>query len=189
MKKIVLTVGIGLITIGIILGILVVLSNTNRYPSTVITSTECEPPCWYGIWPGETTSWGVTNYLMTQDWIDQSSIGGLTDDDANTTQIKWQFNRPIGDMADYAYFYDDNEERYTKIDINKAVVICSAGHTVAHLEEIGIAESMRHIMINDRLLGVGITEASMVILGGMMPGDDTYREQNLEKVYKIGKTL
>ena len=48
---------------------------------------------------------------------------------------------------------------------------------------------MRHIMINDRLLGVGITEASMVILGGMMPGDDTYREQNLEKVYKIGKTL
>ena len=69
------------------------------------------------------------------------------------------------------------------------MVICSAGHTVAHIEEIGIAESMRHIMINDRLLGVGITEASMVILGGMMPGDDTYREQNLEKVYKIGKTL
>lgn len=28
-------------------------------------------------------------------------------------------------------------------------------HSVEHLEETGIAESMRRIMVNDRLLGVG----------------------------------
>ncbi|MEJ2537908.1 MAG: NAD(P)H-dependent oxidoreductase, partial [Calditrichia bacterium] len=86
----------------------------------------------------------------------------------------------------YAYFYDEQELRYTKIDIQKALVICPAGHTVEHLEEIGIAESMRKIMLNDRLLGIGVKSATMEILGGMMPGDDTYREQNLERAYQLG---
>ena len=89
----------------------------------------------------------------------------------------------------YAYFYDDNEERFTQIEIQKAVVICSAGHSKEHLEETGIAESMRQIMLNDRLLGVGVKEARMEILGGMMPQDDTYRKKNLEIVYDLGNNL
>ena len=89
----------------------------------------------------------------------------------------------------YAYFYDDNEERFTQIEIQKAVVICSAGHSKEHLEETGIAESMRQIMLNDRLLGVGVKEARMEILGGMMPQDDTYRQKNLEIVYDLGNNL
>ncbi len=89
----------------------------------------------------------------------------------------------------YAYFYDENEARYTQIDIRKAIVICSAGHPVEHLEKTGIAESMRRIVLNDRLLGIGIKEAQMEILGGMMPQDDTYRQTNLEKVYKLGRSL
>ena len=44
-------------------------------------------------------------------------------------KLKGWFDRVL--TYGYAYFYDDKEERYTKIDINKAVVICSAGHTVA----------------------------------------------------------
>jgi NAD(P)H dehydrogenase (quinone) len=89
----------------------------------------------------------------------------------------------------YAYFYDDNEERFTQIEIQKAVVICSAGHSKEHLEETGIAESMRQIMLNDWLLGVGVREARMEILGGMMPKDDTCLQENLEKVYHLGKNL
>jgi NAD(P)H dehydrogenase (quinone) len=89
----------------------------------------------------------------------------------------------------YAYFYDDNEERFTQIEIQKAVVICSAGHSKEHLEETGIAESMSQIMLNDRLLGVGVKEARMEILGGMMPQDDTYRQENLAKVYDLGNNL
>ncbi len=89
----------------------------------------------------------------------------------------------------YAYFYDDNEERKTEIDLQKAIVICPAGHTVEHLEEIGIAESMERIMLQDRLLGVGVREARMEILGGMMPGDDTHRAENLAKAYDLGKSI
>ena len=87
----------------------------------------------------------------------------------------------------YAYFYDDNEERFTQIKIQKALVICSAGHPEEHLEDTGIAESMRRIMLNDRLLGIGVKEARMEILGGMMPQDNTHRQENLKKVYDLGR--
>ena len=89
----------------------------------------------------------------------------------------------------YAYFYDEHEERHTEIQIEKAIVICSAGHTLEHLKETGIVESMERIMLHDRLLGVGVKEARMVILGGMMPEDDTYRQVNLDRAYKLGLNL
>ncbi len=58
-----------------------------------------------------------------------------------------------------------------------------------HLEETGIAEAMRRIMLNDRLLGVGVKEARMEILGGMMPKDDAYRGANLARAYEIGRSF
>jgi NAD(P)H dehydrogenase (quinone) len=102
-------------------------------------------------------------------------------------KLKGWFDRVL--TYGYAYFYDEEEQRFTKIDIAKALVICSAGHTVEHLEETGIAEAMRRIMLNDRLLGVGVKEAKMEILGGMMPHDDTYKQANLERAYALGKGL
>ena len=102
-------------------------------------------------------------------------------------KLKGWFDRVL--TYGYAYFYDENEERYTEIKIKKTIVICSAGHTLEHLEETGIAESMKRIMLNDRLLGVGVNEARMEILGGMMPKDDTYRQENLEIAYNLGKNL
>jgi NAD(P)H dehydrogenase (quinone) len=102
-------------------------------------------------------------------------------------KLKGWFDRVL--TYGYAYFYDEGEERFTKLSIEKAVVICSAGHTVEHLEETGIAEAMRRIMLNDRLLGVGVKEARMEILGGMMPEDETCRAANLARAYEIGKSL
>jgi NAD(P)H dehydrogenase (quinone) len=101
--------------------------------------------------------------------------------------LKGWFDRVL--TYGYAYFYDDNEERKTVINLQKAIVICPAGHTVEHLEEIGIAESMERIMLQDRLLGVGVKEARMEILGGMMPGDDSHREENLARAYDLGRSL
>lgn len=88
----------------------------------------------------------------------------------------------------YAYYYDvPGNHATSKIHCEKALVLCPAGHTVAHLEEIGIAESMRRIMLNDRLLGVGFKQAKMEILGGMVTNDETVRNKNLEKAYQSGK--
>jgi NAD(P)H dehydrogenase (quinone) len=102
-------------------------------------------------------------------------------------KLKGWFDRVL--TYGYAYFYGEDEQRSSRITIEKALVLCPAGHTVEHLEEIGIAESMRCIMLNDRLLGVGVKSARMEILGGMMPGDDTYRQQNLNRAYELGCTF
>jgi len=87
----------------------------------------------------------------------------------------------------YAYFYDDNLKRKSFIQPHKALVICSAGHTEEHLEETGIAKSMRCIMLQDRLKNVGFTDVKMEILGGMMPNDLTFRDKNLERAYRLGR--
>jgi len=100
-------------------------------------------------------------------------------------KLKGWFDRVL--TCGYAYLYDTKGARSTRMSIEKALVICSAGHTVEHLEETGIADSMRRIMLNDRLLGVGVRQARLEILGGMMPLDDTCRERNLRRAYELGR--
>jgi NAD(P)H dehydrogenase (quinone) len=87
----------------------------------------------------------------------------------------------------YAYFYEPSGERRTRISIRKALILCAAGHTAEHLEEAGVADAMRRIMLGDRLLGVGVQEARLEILGGMMPGDNTHRSKNLARAYRLGR--
>ncbi|MGB2698162.1 MAG: NAD(P)H-dependent oxidoreductase [Candidatus Zixiibacteriota bacterium] len=89
----------------------------------------------------------------------------------------------------YAYQYVNREHFTSKIHIEKALVLCPAGHMVEHLEEIGIAESMRCIMLKDRLLGVGVKQAEMEILGGTTGGSDTLRKKHLKRAYLLGKTF
>jgi NAD(P)H dehydrogenase (quinone) len=100
-------------------------------------------------------------------------------------KLKGWFDRVL--TCGHAYFYDSTGERGTGMSVEKALVLCSAGHPVEHLEEGGIAESMRRIMLGDRLLGVGVKHVRMEILGGMMPGDNTHREENLRRAYELGK--
>jgi NAD(P)H dehydrogenase (quinone) len=99
-------------------------------------------------------------------------------------KLKGWFDRVL--TYGYAYAYEGGEHSASKIKIQKALVICPAGHPVDHLEKTGIADSMRRVMLNDRLLGVGVKEAQMEILGGMMHNDPDIRKQNLETSYRLG---
>jgi NAD(P)H dehydrogenase (quinone) len=100
-------------------------------------------------------------------------------------KLKGWFDRVL--TYGYAYSYTNGQHVTSKIRIVKALVLCPAGHTVEHLEEIGIAESMRRVMLGDRLLGVGVGEARMEILGGMMGNDEAIRKRNLERAYQLGR--
>ena len=102
-------------------------------------------------------------------------------------KLKGWFDRVLA--YGYAYFYEDGEHRQSRIEVDKALVLCPAGHTVEHLQEIGIAQSMRCVMIEDRLLGVGVREAHMEILGGMVPPDEAIRARNLERAYQLGRAF
>ncbi len=44
-------------------------------------------------------------------------------------------------------------------------------------------------MINDRLLGIGVSEAQIVILGGMAAKDPVVREDNLKTAFRLGKMV
>ncbi len=89
----------------------------------------------------------------------------------------------------YAYSYEEGSHAAPGIGIDKALVICPAGHPVEYLEETGVAPSMRCIMLNDRLRGVGVKEATMEILGGMVEQDTGIRERNLERAFELGRTF
>jgi NAD(P)H dehydrogenase (quinone) len=87
----------------------------------------------------------------------------------------------------YAYFYEEVGAHATsEIKLKKALAICAAGHTVEKLEVDGIAGAMRAVMINDRLLGVGVEAAELAILGGMVGNPPDARARNLEAAYRLG---
>jgi len=100
-------------------------------------------------------------------------------------KLKGWFDRVLA--FGYAYAYSDGQHVTSRIKTTKALVLCPAGHTVEHLEEIGIAESMRRVMLNDRLLGVGVKQAHMEILGGMTGNDPIVRKRNLDRAYQLGR--
>jgi NAD(P)H dehydrogenase (quinone) len=89
----------------------------------------------------------------------------------------------------FAYMYEAGKHTGACLKVKKALVLCAAGHTVEYLEEIGIAESMRTVMLKDRLLGVGAEQAEMVILGGMVSKDYEVRERNLKLAFDIGRNM
>jgi NAD(P)H dehydrogenase (quinone) len=89
----------------------------------------------------------------------------------------------------YAYSYESGIHAPSKIKVKKALVICAAGHPVEYLEETGIVESMRKVMLNDRLMGVGVKEAILEILGGQVLNDETLRKTNLERAYVLGREM
>jgi len=86
----------------------------------------------------------------------------------------------------YAYFYDPEHARGTRLKVRKALAITLAGHSLEVLEETGIAQGMRQILVQDRLLGVGIPEARLEILGGLSGNPETVRRAHLITARALG---
>jgi len=88
----------------------------------------------------------------------------------------------------YAYGYDDSGQKVRGMKtIQAGIVICPAGHPNTLLEETGIAESMRKIMLADRLAN-RFQHKEMIILGGTLELKKV-REQHLAKAYSMGKWI
>jgi NAD(P)H dehydrogenase (quinone) len=86
----------------------------------------------------------------------------------------------------FAYFYDKDDQRKSLIKPKKAIVLCTAGHTNNDLELTGIAQSMKSIMVKDRLNNVGICDVEMEIFGGTMNATKEYLNSLLNSAYNIG---
>ena len=75
--------------------------------------------------------------------------------------------------------------------LDKAVILCSAGNPLERLEEFGLLDSMKRVMLGDRLFG-RVKQTEFVVF------DNTSREnelreknwdKNLQKAYEMGKEL
>ena len=80
-------------------------------------------------------------------------------------KLKGWFDRVYS--VGYAYGYGDAENDDQMKTMKYGLVFCTAGHPNEFLQEIGIAESMRNVMIDDRL-GKRFLNKEMIILGGTL---------------------
>ena len=101
-------------------------------------------------------------------------------------KLKGWFDRVY--TVGYAYGYDEQGSPDNKMAIKKGgIVICPAGHPNDFLEEIGIAQSMRKVMLEDRL-GKRFLQKEMHILGGTLDLEKI-KSSHLKKAFEIGKNL
>ena len=88
----------------------------------------------------------------------------------------------------YAYSHKDNLVRIKKMKtINYGISLCTAGHPNNFLEEIGIAESMRKIMVDDRM-GQRFLKKEMQLLGGTLEMDKV-RDKHSNIIKDLGKRI
>jgi len=129
MKRFLVTVVCLLLFIGIAFGAMLLLGNIGK--STVITDTTCDPPCWHGIQPGQTTPWEAVSIL------EEMGVGGMQQwgESDEKSEIAWMFHYPVGDSAGYIYSLDG---RVAAISIHT-----SGSLTLAEaLEKLGEPDSM-----------------------------------------------
>lgn len=81
-------------------------------------------------------------------------------------------------------------ERTMKV-LDKAVVLCSAGNPRQTLEEFGLLDSMKRVMLGDRLYGRA-REAEFIVFDSTSRENElreTNWDENLQRAYEIGATL
>ena len=75
--------------------------------------------------------------------------------------------------------------------LDKAVILCSAGNFIERLEQFGILESMKKVMLGDRIFGRA--KQTDFIAFDSTSRENELREKNwdanLQKAYEIGKGL
>jgi len=100
-------------------------------------------------------------------------------------KLKGWFDRVYS--VGYAYGYDEDGKTQKMKTIKYGLVLCTAGHPVNFLEKIGIAKSMKNIMIDDRL-GKRFEHKEMIILGGTL-NKELVKDIHFKIVGNIGKKL
>jgi NAD(P)H dehydrogenase (quinone) len=75
--------------------------------------------------------------------------------------------------------------------LDKAVILCSAGNSIERLEQFGILESMKKVMLGDRLFGRA--KQTDFIVFDSTSRENELREKNwdanLQKAYEEGKKI
>lgn len=72
--------------------------NVNKQPSVLLTSTDCKPPCWRGIYPGRSTTAQVYKVLDNSNDVNKDTILGEYNRNEELIRIFWFFQWPAEDQ-------------------------------------------------------------------------------------------
>ena len=87
----------------------------------------------------------------------------------------------------YGFAYGEK----TMKTLEKGLILCSAGNPVGRLEQFGILDSMKKVMLGDRLFG-RVKQAEFVVFDNTSRENELReknRDRNLETAYEKGRTL
>ncbi len=87
----------------------------------------------------------------------------------------------------YGFAYGDKTMKL----LEKGLIMCSAGNPVDRLEKFGLLNSMKKVMLGDRLIN-RVKQTEFVVFDKTSrenPEREANLEENLKKAYEIGKTL
>ena len=85
----------------------------------------------------------------------------------------------------YGFAYGDKTMKM----LDKAIILCSAGNPTKRLEEFGLLDSMKKVMLGDRLFG-RVKESKFVVFDNTSRENDLREKNwdaNLKKAYELGK--
>lgn len=100
-------------------------------------------------------------------------------------KLKGWFDRVLS--VGYAYSHDDSNHIGKMKTLKYGMVLCTAGHSNDYLQESGNAESMRNVMLDDRL-GDLFENKEMILLGGTMDKEKV-RQTHSKILHSIGSKI
>ena len=148
MKDLLKTAAGIVLVIAIIVGFLTYVRNFDRRPSVVLTNTECNPPCWYGIRPGKTNFSQAFAILDGLEIVNKDTIAGEDDKDGRPTEIFWAFQWPAEDSAGSVFFEDDRATAISILTVNSlklADLFEEVGQPETYWAEIGYGENREYL--------------------------------------------
>ena len=87
----------------------------------------------------------------------------------------------------YGFAYGDKTMKM----LDKAIILCSAGNPIERLEQFGLLDGMKRVMLGDRLFG-RVKESKFVVFDNTSRENDLREKNwdaNLKKAYELGKNF
>ncbi len=118
MKEFFKTVAWIVLFIVVAAGALIGLKEFLQKPSIILTGTQCDPPCWYGIRPGQKEPYAIYTALSKIQEVNADSLIIENDRDDRISNIHWNFQRPAPDGTGAIYFKDDRVTAISIVTLN-----------------------------------------------------------------------
>lgn len=147
-KKYLLSV-VGIIAfIALAIGLQYLFKDLTSRPSVVLTSDECDPPCWYGITPDQSNSSQVYEILENLDEINLVEFSGEYDKNEELKSYYWFFERPTADSGGSVYFTNDQVTVIEILAVNSLTLkelFTKLGEPEQIWKEIGFGENRKYL--------------------------------------------